>query len=140
MRFTGRTAVLALGGVVVAGSVGAARARTTSSPVGGVAGSYTYHTYCASCHGARGKGDGPLAENLRSRPPDLTQLARENDGKYPAEMVRQVIDGRKPIAGHGGPDMPVWGDAFNNADTAHDEKAVEQKIQSLVDYLKTIQE
>jgi mono/diheme cytochrome c family protein len=139
MRFAGR--ILGLGlGVAVAGSMAIAREEGKGSPVREVAGSYTFRTYCASCHGVKGKGDGPLAESLRFHPPDLTQLAKENDGEYPAEMVRQVIDGRKPIAGHGGPDMPVWGDAFKNVDTGYDEKGVEQKIQSLVDYLKTIQE
>jgi mono/diheme cytochrome c family protein len=139
MRFTDTIVGLALGAAMV-GSPAAAREQATDSPAREVAGSYTFRTYCASCHGARGKGDGPLAESLRFHPPDLTQLAKGNDGTYPAEMVRQVIDGRKPIAGHGGPDMPVWGDAFKNADTGDDEEAVESKIQSLVDYLKTIQE
>jgi mono/diheme cytochrome c family protein len=140
MRFTEAMVGLALGAVVAAGSTATAREQATGSPVQAVAGSYTYRTYCASCHGARGKGDGPLAESLRFHPPDLTQLAKDNDGTYPAETVRQIIDGRKPVAGHGGPDMPVWGDAFKNADTGYDEKAVERKIQSLVDYLKTLQE
>jgi len=26
-----------------------------------------------------------------------------------------IIDGRHPVPGHGGPDMPVWGDAFKRA-------------------------
>jgi mono/diheme cytochrome c family protein len=140
MRFDGRIVSLALGAVVAAFPAAAATEQATGSPAQGVAGSYTYRTYCASCHGAKGKGDGPLAESLRFRPPDLTQLAKRNDGKYPAEMVHRIIDGRKPIGGHGGPDMPVWGDAFKNADTGYDDEAVGRKIQSLVTFLKTIQE
>jgi mono/diheme cytochrome c family protein len=31
-----------------------------------------YHSACASCHGEDGKGDGPVAANLRSQPDDLT--------------------------------------------------------------------
>ena len=109
-------------------------------PVYSVSGSYTYRTYCASCHGPKAKGDGPLAESLRFHPPDLTQMAARNGGEYPKELVFRIVDGRKPVAGHGGPDMPVWGDAFKSADTGYDEEQVRQKIQSLVDHLATLQE
>ena len=37
-----------------------------------VVGAAVYKTYCAVCHGAGAKGDGPLADSLRVRPPDLT--------------------------------------------------------------------
>jgi len=104
-----------------------------------VSGSYTYRTYCASCHGAKGKGDGPLAESLRFAPPDLSKIAERNQGEYPAEEVFQIIDGRKPVPGHGGPDMPVWGDAFKNAESGGGDEAVKAKIQALVDYIKTLQ-
>ena len=43
-----------------------------SSPVYSVSGAYTYRTYCASCHGEKGEGDGPLAASLRFHPPDLS--------------------------------------------------------------------
>ncbi|MCG6921057.1 MAG: cytochrome c [Acidobacteria bacterium] len=110
------------------------------SPTHLVSGSYTYRTYCATCHGPRGKGDGPLAEDLRLRPPDLAQMARNNDGKYPAELVEKIVDGRKPVDGHGGPDMPVWGDAFKNTETGFDDEKVRQRIRSVVDHVGTIQE
>ena len=136
--------------VVVAGGLGTAfvlvglalggSAQDRSSPTYGVSGSYTYRTHCASCHGLKGKGDGPLAENLRFFPPDLARLARRNGGKYPAENVARIVDGRNPIDGHGGPDMPVWGDAFKNPETGFDDKKVRLRIQSVVDYLKTLQE
>jgi mono/diheme cytochrome c family protein len=105
----------------------------------GVAGAYAYKTHCASCHGADGKGEGPLAESLRFRPPDLTLIARKNGGTYPADRVHRIVDGRKPLKGHGGPDMPIWGDAFKNPDTGYDDASVKAKVQSVVDYLKTLQ-
>ncbi len=105
-----------------------------------VAGSSLYKTYCATCHGASGKGDGPLAEHLRFRPPDLTLLAKKNGGEYPEKRVARTIDGRDPAKGHGGPDMPVWGDAFKNVQNGFDEAKVKQKVDALVDYLHTIQE
>jgi len=104
-----------------------------------VSGSYTYRTYCASCHGAKGKGDGPLAQSLRFAPPDLTRIAERNGGVYPADDVYQMIDGRKPLKGHGGPDMPVWGDAFKNTESGGGDEAVKAKIEALVDYIKTLQ-
>jgi mono/diheme cytochrome c family protein len=104
-----------------------------------VSGSYAFRTHCASCHGADGKGEGPLAENLRFHPPDLTLLAKRNGGDFPADKVHRIVDGRKPLRGHGGPDMPIWGDAFRNADTGYDDAKVKEKIRSVVDYLRTLQ-
>lgn len=111
----------------------------TQAPVQAVSGSYAFKTYCASCHGVDGKGEGPLAESLRFRPPDLTLIAKRNGGEFPAEKVHRIVDGRSPVKGHGGPDMPVWGDAFRNADTGYDDVHVREKIRSVVDYLKSLQ-
>ena len=103
-------------------------------------GSDVFKTYCAVCHGPSAKGDGPLAASLKKRPPDLTQFAKQNDGKYPADMVSKIIDGRQQVAGHGGPDMPVWGDAFKQSAVGGSDEAVQARIKSLVDYLETLQE
>jgi mono/diheme cytochrome c family protein len=105
----------------------------------GVAGSYAFRTHCASCHGADGKGEGPLAESLRFHPPDLTLIAKRNGGEFPSEQVHRIVDGRKPLPGHGGPDMPIWGDAFRNAETGYDDAKVKEKIRSIVDHLRTLQ-
>ena len=107
--------------------------------VAGVAGSYAYRTYCATCHGTDGKGEGPLAGSLRFNPPDLSLLSKRNGGEYPAEKIHRIVDGRRPLPGHGGPDMPIWGDAFRNADTGYDDAKVKEKITSVVEYLRTLQ-
>jgi hypothetical protein len=52
-------------------------------------------------------------------------------------MVARIIDGRKPMAGHGGGDMPVWGDAFERA--TEGSEAVPAKIAALVEYLESLQ-
>ena len=109
------------------------------SPVAAVSGAYSFRTYCASCHGVDGKGEGPLAENLRFHPPDLTLIAKRMGGEFPTEKVVQIVDGRKPLKGHGGPDMPIWGDAFRNAETGYDDAAARAKVRLVVEYLKTIQ-
>jgi len=80
-----------------------------------------------------------VAENLRFQPPDLSLLAKRNGGDYPVEKVHRIVDGRQPLPGHGGPEMPIWGDAFRNAETGYDDAKVKEKIRSIVDYLRTLQ-
>ncbi len=41
-----------------------------------------YKQFCAACHGADGKGDGPAASNLKTRPSDLTTLAKRHEGSF----------------------------------------------------------
>jgi len=138
MQFAARFLVITLGVGVLIGSA-AAGEQAKQAPVYSVSGAYSYRTYCASRHGTGGKGDGPLSDSLRFHPPDLTLLAQRNGGEYPAEKIHRIVDGRSPLKGHGGPDMPVWGDAFRNAETGYDDEQVKEKIRSVVDYLKTIQ-
>ncbi len=38
-------------------------------------GASTYSTYCATCHGATGKGDGAAAASLTPRPADFSTAA-----------------------------------------------------------------
>src|SRR5271157_5542972 len=52
-----------------------------------------YLAYCASCHGADGKGNGPAAPALKTPPTDLTQIAAKNGGNFPEAHVMQVIKG-----------------------------------------------
>jgi mono/diheme cytochrome c family protein len=102
-------------------------------------GAHLFRTYCASCHGTSGRGDGPLADSMRRRPANLTEIQKRNMGAFPKDLVFQIIDGRQKVRGHGGPDMPVWGDAFKRSINAGDENAVARRIRALVDYLETIQ-
>ena len=103
------------------------------------AGSSLFRTYCATCHGPGAQGDGPLADRLRVRPADLTLLARHDKGTFDRAKVRRIVDGRDPVKGHGGPDMPVWGDAFKEADDGYNERKAAQRIDALIDYLAEIQ-
>jgi mono/diheme cytochrome c family protein len=108
-------------------------------PVQTPSGSYLFRTYCASCHGTSARGDGPLADSLRRRPPDLTQIAKRNKDVFPGDLVHQIIDGRQKVRGHGGPDMPVWGDAFARSAEGGSEEVVRARIGDLVKYLEGIQ-
>ena len=102
-------------------------------------GGEVFRTYCASCHGTSARGDGPLAASMKRKPANLTEIAKRNGGQYPSDLVFRTIDGRQPVRGHGGPDMPVWGDAFERSREAGDQARVKSVIQSLVDYLESIQ-
>ena len=104
-----------------------------------VAGGELYRTYCAACHGTAARGDGPLASSMTRKPPDLTEIAKRNGGVFPAELVFRTVDGKNPVRGHGGPDMPVWGDAFARSRDGGDPERVKNIIQSLVDFLESIQ-
>jgi mono/diheme cytochrome c family protein len=127
---------------------GAAMIALLLTPVGAAAqetmkqttpGGEVFRTYCASCHGSAARGDGPLSSSMRKKPANLTEIAKRNGGEFPTDMVFRTIDGRQPIRGHGGPDMPVWGDAFGKSREAGDADRVKAVIQSLVDYLEAIQ-
>ena len=103
-------------------------------------GSDLFKSYCAACHGTSAHGDGPVAANMKKPPPDLTRFAARNGGTFPSALVAQIIDGRQPVAGHGGPDMPVWGEAFKASRLGSSEESVQARIQALVEYLEWIQE
>jgi mono/diheme cytochrome c family protein len=116
----------------------AATAPAADEPVRS-SGSADFKTYCGSCHGPEARGDGPIAQHLRTVPPDLTRLAQRNKGRFEADKVYRIVDGREPVKGHGGPDMPVWGDAFKESREGYSEEAVKARIRALVDYLESVQ-
>jgi hypothetical protein len=90
----------------VIGVTGAAQAQGTEL------GKNEYLKSCASCHGATGKGNGPVIKSLIKPPPDLTKLSEANKGVFPFSHIYDVIDGRIEIIIHGTRDMPVWGDVY----------------------------
>jgi mono/diheme cytochrome c family protein len=53
-----------------------------------------YKDNCASCHGASGKGDGPVHSFLVKPASDLTTITQRHGGKFPQELMWEVIDGR----------------------------------------------
>jgi mono/diheme cytochrome c family protein len=105
----------------------------------GYDGAGQFRVYCAVCHGEKGTGNGPLAESMRVKPADLTMIARNNKGAFPSDDVYRMIDGRNPVKGHGGPDMPVWGDAFARSGQDASPDAVRGRIEALVRYIERLQ-
>jgi mono/diheme cytochrome c family protein len=103
-------------------------------------GTDVFKDYCAVCHGTSARGDGPLADKMKRRPPDLTVLTRQNRGVFPAEQVRKIIDGRDPVPGHGGPDMPVWGSAFRSSRLGSSDESLKSVIDALVKHIESMQQ
>jgi len=138
----GRLILGALAGLGLAAAATPARAQEPAAP-GALAvemGAQTYRLYCASCHGPKGAGDGPVADYLRFVPPDLRKLAKRNRGKLDFEKVYKLIEGREALPGHGGADMPVWGDAFLDSREGYSREKVKERITQLVRYLESIQD
>ena len=95
--------------------------------------------YCASCHGRDGTGNGPVAAALKSRPPDLTALARRNGGVFPETRVRSVLNGTEAWTrdAHGPTEMPVWGRIFRALDP--DDRRGAVRLSNIVAYLASVQ-
>lgn len=115
-----------------------------------------FQSSCASCHGTDGKGKGPVSAQLRVQPPDLTVLARNNNGVFPANAIYEIVYGSKTVPAHGTREMPIWGERFNPVmnlphivDPTYDalnpsrelrEVVVRTRILAVIDYLSRIQQ
>jgi mono/diheme cytochrome c family protein len=111
-------------------------------------GKQEYSISCAICHGASGKGDGPLAASLKKPAADLTNIAKKNAGVFPFDRLYEVIDGRQAVEAHGPRDMPVWGKEYTleatglmfGFGTRKDlESFVRGRIIALIGYVYTLQ-
>lgn len=110
-------------------------------------GKMQYESSCAVCHGVAGRGDGPLKAHLVRPVPDLTGLARNNNGVFPFDRVYQIIDGRQEVKTHGPREMPVWGRTFSmqsslyfeNYPPQDAESAVRSRILGLTEYVYRLQ-
>jgi mono/diheme cytochrome c family protein len=96
-----------------------------------------FETWCATCHGVEGKGNGPAASLLKKAPADLSQLAKKNGGKFPVERVRSYIDGTSNADAHGSREMPVWGSIFRRVDAAP--QAITYRVYTLASYVESLQ-
>lgn len=100
-----------------------------------------YQHFCASCHGPKARGNGPVARTLKAKVPDLTRIAARNGGRFPTAQVRETIDGSALRDAHGTRDMPVWGWQFyaiEGEDPVRRARAAEF-IDRLVTYVASIQ-
>ena len=109
-----------------------------------VIGKKEFVTYCGSCHGTSGKGDGPIVNFLERKPVDLTQLTKNNNGAFPFERIWGVFDGSYVFAEHGTSEMPIWGYRFVQEEQQKNEKDIPAKAKAkaldIILYLQVIQE
>ena len=133
-------------GIVISGAPYAYAAEMTL-------GEFEYRNSCAACHGAAGKGDGPVTDFLSGAVvPDLTMIQKNNDGVFPVQRLYDVIDGSAEASSsiHGIRDMPVWGSRYM-ARTMESrgeapftpeeaERYVHTRILALIEHIATLQE
>lgn len=97
-----------------------------------------YKNYCAPCHGEDGKGNGPVASSLKARPSDLTELAKNNNGKFPDTHIVAILQFGADVPSHGSATMPVWGPILGTMNKANIQDK-QLRISNLTRYLQTIQ-
>lgn len=126
---------------LVVGACVASSASAQPFDLADLSGEELFGRFCAACHGPEARGDGPVARRLTAAVPDLTRIAERNGGEFPADAVRQSIDGRSLAVAHGTRTMPVWGYEFwveEGADITA-ERDARTIIRRLVGYLADIQ-
>jgi mono/diheme cytochrome c family protein len=83
-----------------------------------------YASYCVSCHGEKGKGDGAAAKSLPAKPADHTNgtVMNQHDDKYLTEIIAKGGSsvGKSSF-------MPPWGSALD-----------EKQIRDLVAFIRTL--
>ncbi len=92
----------ALGGVALAGGDAAK-------------GKAAFQQYCAACHGAAGKGDGPMGASMNPKLKDLTDKAFNGSMKEDY-LVKLIKDGGQAVGKS--PMMPKMGGALKDNEVA----------------------
>jgi hypothetical protein len=128
-----------LGGIAIVFSalVAVAAAQTKREPTDYSSDAFVYRTFCASCHGASGRGDGPVAD-LGPPPPDLTLLRQRNGVTFPRAEVRAALDGTRLLPAHQRSGMPNWREVLRETERPG-ERTIRERIDGLVSHLETLQ-
>lgn len=83
-----------------------------------------YASYCATCHGDKGKGDGMAAKSLPAKPSDHTNGAVMN--QHNDKFLKDIISKGGSAVGKS-TFMPSWGGALE-----------EKQIRDLVAFIRTL--
>lgn len=136
------TVLMAAVAVFSAGKISADQATSqvvlTISKTSPTNGKVMYANYCAECHGMDGRGNGPVASELRTPPSDLTLQSRNNHGRYPQTHIAAVLEfGTRPQV-HRTALMPVWGPILGKMDQANPAETM-LRINNLSRYVESLQ-
>lgn len=96
-------------GIIIMVVLGCAAAWAAGDPVAGKA---KFNMFCATCHGATGKGDGPGAAALNPKPKNLSVSTLSE-----ADMAKIIKEGGAAVGRS--PLMPPWKSALNDQDIAN---------------------
>lgn len=116
MRILGRLTMVVLAGAVLTGTE--ARAQNAAE------GRKLYTSYCSTCHGDKGKGDGMAAKSLPAKPADHTNGAVMN--QHNDKFLMDIISKGGSAVGKSS-FMPSWGSALE-----------EKQIRDLVAFIRTL--
>ena len=71
--------------------------------------------------------------------PNLTLLAKNNQGKFPSKHVIAAIRGDVNMPAHGSKDMPIWGNIFHEMSTSSNDAQVATRLSNLTAYVESLQ-
>ena len=100
----------------------------SAGPPAAYEGRRLYVSYCQLCHGADGKGNGPLAKAMKINPSDLTTTVRSRSDTILMKII--TGEGRPTITGRDRHNllseaMPEWKDIFS-----------ESQVRAMIAYLR----
>jgi cytochrome c oxidase cbb3-type subunit 3 len=105
---------LSLGILLVGFHVAVAAAPVAAADLAAAKKNFT--TFCTKCHGPEGKGNGPSAATLTTKPRDLTECARMKD-ITDATIFTAIKEGGESVKLS--KDMPAWKEGMED-DEIHD--------------------
>lgn len=131
--------------LIVTAAISTAQTETRNTPIrytSPFGGEQMYVSYCAVCHGDKGKGDGPAVAAMKAPLRDLTTLSQSNGGHFPRARVFFFIlnGGSRPGRERGG-EMPAWQGPFNSLCIGQQGcgAQVQMRVVRLTDYLESLQ-
>jgi len=105
---------------LVALAVGAFFTADTAFAGDAAAGKAKYNMLCLSCHGATGKGDGPVGGALNPKPRDFSvgefKFDADKDGTTGTDADLKLVIKNGSSAYGGSPMMAPWGATLSDAD------------------------
>jgi len=95
-------------------------ALTTSAVLAGKgdpeAGKKLYEQFCLPCHGATGKGDGPVGEYLPVKPADYSKSMAQYGDKWAEYYFKIIKEGGAAMDPPRSPLMAPWGSQLKEGD------------------------